>query len=63
MKDHEIRETINKLRDIAIEWHDYEQLRDRIAHVILPMVAKIREENDDTIKTLLRVSCARPQVP
>lgn len=57
MKDHEIREAINKLRDIAKEWHAYEQLRDRICHVILDMVEKLRAENTEPLKavqTLLR---------
>ena len=43
MKDHEIRETINELRDIAIKYHDAQQLRERIAHVILPMIEKLRD--------------------
>ena len=47
MKDHEIREAINELRDIAIEWHAYEQLRERIAHVILDMVKKLRDEKNE----------------
>jgi len=43
MKDHEIRETINELRDIAIEWHAYEQLRERIAGVILKPLKRLQE--------------------
>lgn len=54
MKDHEIRETINELRDIAIKYHDSQQLRQRIAGVILPMVKKIREEPLENFKGLLR---------
>ena len=56
MKDHEIRETINKLRDIAIEFHAAQQLRDRICHVILDMVDKLRGEKTtvlSAVKTLL----------
>ena len=34
MKDHEIRELVNQIRDIAIEYHGTQQLRERIAHVI-----------------------------
>lgn len=34
MKDHEIREMVNRLRDIAVEFHDSEQLRERIAREI-----------------------------
>lgn len=39
MRDHVIRETVNKLRDIAIEYHATQQLRERIAHVIVPLLA------------------------
>ncbi|HHT7463903.1 TPA: hypothetical protein ACT1U1_001019 [Raoultella ornithinolytica] len=34
MKDHEIRELVNQLRDIAIEYHAAGQLREQIARVI-----------------------------
>lgn len=34
MKDHEIRELVNQLRDIAIKYHGTGQLRERIAHVV-----------------------------
>lgn len=34
LKDHEIRELVNQLRDIAIKYHGTGQLRERIAHVI-----------------------------
>lgn len=34
LKEHQIRELVNKLRDIAIEYHDTQQLRERIACVI-----------------------------
>ena len=53
MKDHEIREAINKLRDIAIKWHKYEQLRDRIAHVVLDMVKDLRSETEFDMKLVL----------
>ena len=59
MKDHEIRETINELRDIAKEFHAYEQLRDRIARVVSNMVKKVREERGikmtlDEMETIIR---------
>ncbi|CZU51293.1 Uncharacterised protein [Enterobacter cloacae] len=31
MKDHQIRELVNELRDIAVEYHGTQQLRERIA--------------------------------
>ncbi len=34
MKDHQIRELVNELRDIAVEYHGTEQLRERIARTI-----------------------------
>lgn len=34
LKDHQIRELVNQLRDIAIEYHGTQQLRERIALVI-----------------------------
>ncbi|HFE4608302.1 TPA: DUF551 domain-containing protein [Klebsiella quasipneumoniae subsp. similipneumoniae] len=34
MKDHEIRELVNQLRDIAIEYHGTQQLQERIARAV-----------------------------
>lgn len=34
LKDHQIRELVNQLRDIAIEYHGTQQLRERIALVV-----------------------------
>ncbi|EQB1509196.1 hypothetical protein [Enterobacter hormaechei] len=34
MKDHQIRELVNELRDIAVEYHGTQQLRERIARTI-----------------------------
>lgn len=34
LKDHQIRELVNQLRDIAIEYHGTQQLRERIALVL-----------------------------
>ncbi|HHR5522862.1 TPA: hypothetical protein ACS61X_004278 [Klebsiella pneumoniae] len=34
MKDHQIRELVNELRDIAIECHGTQQLRERIARTV-----------------------------
>jgi len=36
--DHEIREAVNKLRDVAVQFHAHQSLRDRIASVVLPLV-------------------------
>lgn len=34
MKDHEIRELVNQLRDIAVKYHGAGQLREQIARVV-----------------------------
>ncbi|EKS5462317.1 DUF550 domain-containing protein [Escherichia coli] len=34
LKDHQIRELVNNLRDVALEYHGTQQLRERIAHVV-----------------------------
>lgn len=33
-KDHQVRELVNELRDIAVEYHGTQQLRERIARTI-----------------------------
>lgn len=38
LPDHEIAALLNKLRDVAIRFHDTEQLRDRIANVLVPVL-------------------------
>ncbi len=35
---HTIAQTVNELRDIAIQFHATGQLRERIAHVIVPLL-------------------------
>jgi hypothetical protein len=45
MKEHEIRELVNQIRDIAIEYHGTQQLRGRITHVIrAAMLAASQQE-------------------
>lgn len=34
MKDHQIRELVNRLREVAVTYHGTQQLRERIAHVV-----------------------------
>lgn len=38
MKDHEIARIVNILRDIAVEYGQTQQLRERIAQVIVPVL-------------------------
>lgn len=37
LKDHEVASLVNRLRDIAVLFHDSQQLRERIAHEIRPV--------------------------
>ena len=39
MKEHEARELVNRLRDIAIKYHDYGCLREKIATEIRPLIS------------------------
>lgn len=47
MKDHEIREFVNQLRDIAIEYHGAGQLREKIARVVRSFMLQVQSEDDD----------------
>lgn len=40
LNDHAIREIVNQLRDTAVDYHSTQQLRDRIAHIIVPYLRK-----------------------
>lgn len=44
MKDHEIRTLVNKLHEIAIQFHGSQQLREQIAHTVSSAIS--RQEND-----------------
>ena len=56
MKEHILRELTNDLRDIAIQFHAAEQLRERIAHRILLAL------NDDA-EWWKAYEAAKPQWP
>jgi len=43
MKDHEKRELINKLRDVAIKYHACASLRERIAKLVMSPVFESAE--------------------
>lgn len=38
MKDHQIRELVNDLRDIAVKYHGTQQLRERIARAVRSVI-------------------------
>ncbi|WP_262266773.1 hypothetical protein [Klebsiella variicola] len=46
MKDHEIRELVNQLRDIAIEYHSAGQLRERIARTVRAAILQAQSDDD-----------------
>ncbi|MEH8712979.1 hypothetical protein [Klebsiella quasipneumoniae] len=46
MKDHEIRELVNQLRDIAIEYHGTQQLRERIARAVRAAILQAQSDDD-----------------
>ncbi|MCO5355119.1 hypothetical protein [Acidovorax kalamii] len=41
-KDHQTREIVNQLRDCAIQYHATQQLRDRLLHILGPMIDWVR---------------------
>lgn len=44
LDDHQIALIVNQLRDTAIDYHSTQQLRDRIAHIIVPYLRKEKKE-------------------
>ncbi|MCF0272907.1 hypothetical protein L0F50_02560 [Klebsiella pneumoniae] len=46
MKDHEIRELVNQLRDIAIEYHSAGQLREKIARTVRAAILHTQSDDD-----------------
>lgn len=49
MKDHQIRELVNELRDIAVEYHGTRQLRERIARTIRAAMLQGTDGNSPVI--------------
>ena len=50
MKDHQIRELVNELRDIAVEYHGTQQLRERIARTVRAAMLNHSERERDMVK-------------
>ncbi len=46
MKDHQIRELVNELRDIAVEYHGTQQLRERIARTVRAAMLQGADQKD-----------------
>lgn len=47
MKDHEIAKLVNDLREVAIEFHGAQQLRERIAQLVVPAIDRLKAERND----------------
>lgn len=50
MKDHQIRELVNELRDIAIEYYGTQQLRERIARTVRAAMLNHSENERDMVE-------------
>lgn len=46
MKDHEIRELVNQLRDVAIKYHGTGQLREQIARTVRAAILQTQSDDD-----------------
>lgn len=46
MKDHEIRELVNQLRDVAIKYHGAGQLREQIARTVRAAILHAQSDDD-----------------
>lgn len=46
IKDHIIAQTVNQLRDVAIQFHASQQLRHRIAYVIVPLLKAVDQPKE-----------------
>lgn len=44
MKDHEKRELVNKLTEVAVKYAGTQQLREQIRKVLLPVLEENRDE-------------------
>lgn len=58
MKDHAIADTVNKIRDVALEFHAHGSLRERIAGIVVPLLkpaapSKPLDVNDTLVEALL----------
>lgn len=51
LKDHEIARIVNELRDIAIRYHGTQQLRERIAQVVVPALRRTATPQSPTRTT------------
>lgn len=52
VKDHQIRELVNELRDIAVEYHGTQQLRERIARTVRAAMLNNQSSNQTSVETV-----------
>lgn len=50
LKDHQIAQTVNAVRDVAIKFHDHQSLRERIAEIIVPALQQPAPADNDAIR-------------
>ena len=50
IKDHQIAALVNELRDIAVQYHGTQQLRERIAHVVVPVLRAADSVLEDAVQ-------------
>jgi hypothetical protein len=58
LKNHEVRELVNKARDVAKEFHNHQSLRDRLAYVLLPSLQRpigLVTEEEPSTEALLKM--------
>ena len=58
LKDHQIAALVNELRDIAIQYYGTQQLRERIAHAVVPALKGVLEDAARLDWLLLHISGA-----
>lgn len=62
MKDHEIAQLVNALRDCAVEYHDAQQLRERIAALVVPALRGRRSPEPQLLVAECSLSRAREEL-
>ena len=54
LKDHQIAQTVNAVRDVAIKFHDHQSLRERIAEVLVPALQQPAPADQEAIRNATR---------
>lgn len=59
LKDHQVRELVNALRDIAVEYHGTQQLRERIARTVRAAMLQTEPTDDERIMAIEGISVVK----